>query len=531
MSRLAICFLLLLSASALNAQDRLAAATLVLFNSSDPDSVELAGYYAKARAIPAEQVIGFELPATEEIPRADFNRLLADPLRSKLVEKGWWTLKKNSNGAVADTRIRFLAIIRGVPLKISSDASIGPALEDPELSKAISTRNEASVDSELAALGLPDFKPAALMPNPYFGRFTPILDEAMPPGMLLPSRLDAPAPEMVRAMIDDSIATEKEGLWGWAYVDGRDITSGGYFEGDNWMRNLVKILRERGVPTIFDNLPATFGENFPVTDAAVYFGWYAGDINGPFLRQNFRFRRGAVAVHLHSFSAASLRGMNSNWAAPLIARGAAATLGNVYEPYLSFTANLDIFQDRLLAGLSLAEAGWMSQRALSWMGIVVGDPLYRPYEAWNVFSDPRQRKPNPFRRFRSITLAARSNILLAMLPIHEASRETGDSMFLEALGNAQMDAEHFAPALDSFRDALKLANDPEVRLRLEHEIAFVSRRVPPQEFKEEQPLPQPPPEPSPEELMPAETESDPILRKPTPTPTPGWLPYLPYPDL
>ena len=529
MSRLAICFLILLSASVLNAQDRLAAATLVLFNSSDPDSVELARYYAAARAIPSDQVVGFELPTAEEISRADFNRLLADPLRNKLVEKGWWTLRKNGGEVVADTRIRFLAIIRGVPLKISSDASIGPASENPELPKAIGSRNEASVDSELAALGLPDYQPAGLVPNPYFGRFTPILDEAMPAGLLLPSRLDAPTPEMVRAMIDDAIATEKEGLWGWAYVDGRDITSGGYFEGDNWMRNLVKILRERGIPTIFDNLPDTFSENFPITDAAVYFGWYAGDINGPFLRENFRFRRGAVAVHLHSFSAASLRGIQNHWSAPLIARGAAATLGNVYEPYLSFTANLDVFQDRLMAGLTLAESGWMSQRALSWMGIVVGDPLYRPYEAWNRFSDPRGRQPNPFRQFRSITLASRSNILLAMLPIHEASRETGDSMFLEALGNAQMDAEHFAPALDSFRDALKLAKDPEVRTRLELEIAFVSRRVPPEEFIEEPPEPEP--EPTPEEFLPAETESDPILNKPTPTPTPGWLPYLPYPDL
>lgn len=527
MCRLAICFLILLSASALNAQDRLAAATLVLFNSSDPDSVKLARHYATTRAIPSDQVVGFELPATEEFPRADFNRLLADPLKNKLVEKGWWTLKQS--GEVVRTRIRFLAIIRGVPLKISSDASIGPVSENAELPKAISSRNEASLDSELAALGLPDYRPAGLVPNPYFGRFTPILDEVMPAGLLLPSRLDAPTPEMVRSMIDDAIATEKEGLWGWAYVDGRDITSGGYFEGDNWMRNLVKILRERGVPTIFDNVPATFGENFPITDAAVYFGWYAGDINGPFLREKFRFRRGAVAVHLHSFSAASLRGMENHWSAPLIARGAAATLGNVYEPYLSFTANLDIFQDRLMAGLSLAEAGWMSQRALSWMGIVVGDPLYRPYEAWNLFSDPRGRQPNPFRLFRSITLASRSNILLAMLRIHEASRETGDSMFLEALGNAQMDAEHFAPALDSFRDALKLAKNPEVRSRLELEIAFVSRRVPPEEFKEE--APRPDIEPAPGELLPAETESDPILNKPTPTPTPGWLPYLPYPDL
>lgn len=520
---------MLLSASVLNAQDRLAAATIILFNSSDPDSVELARYYAAARSIPSDQLVGFELPATEEIARSDFNRLIADPLKSKFVERGWWTLKKNGGDVVADTRIRFLAIIRGVPLKISSDASPLPSPIDPELPKAVATRTQASVDSELAALCLPEFKTNGLVPNPYFGRFTPILDEVMPPGLLLPSRLDAPTPGMVRTMIDDAIATEKEGLWGWAYVDGRDITSGGYFEGDNWMRNLVKLLRERGVPTIFDNLPATFGKNFPVTDAAVYFGWYTGNINGPFLRENFRFRRGAVAVHLHSFSAASLRGMDSHWVAPLVARGAAATLGNVYEPYLLFTANLDIFQDRLMAGLTLAESAWMSQRGLSWMGIVVGDPLYRPYAAWNHFSDSRQRMLNPYRRFRSITLASRSNILLAMLPIHEASQETGDSMFLEAFGNAQMDSEHFAPALDSFREALKLAKNPEVKSRLELEIAFVSRRVPPAEFKEEQPAPSP--QAAPAEFLPAEMESDPIFRKPPATPTPGWLPYLPYPDL
>jgi uncharacterized protein (TIGR03790 family) len=527
MSRLAICFLILLSAAVLNAQDRLPAATLVLFNSSDPDSVELARHYASARSIPVDQVLGFQLPTTEEITRADFDSLLANPLRQMIIEKGWWTLGEGS--VVSATRIRFLAIIRGVPLKIRSESSIGSAAEKNGLPKAIASRNDASVDSELAAMGLPDAAVSGIVPNPYFGRFTPILEESIFPGLLLPSRLDAPTPAMVRAMIDDAIATEREGLWGWAYVDGRDITSGGYTEGDNWMRNLVQILRQRGVPTIFDNLPATFAEDFPVTDAAVYFGWYAGDINGPFAREDFRFRRGAVAVHLHSYSAVSLRGAASQWCGPLIARGAAATLGNVYEPYLSFTANLDIFQDRLMAGLSLAEAGWMSQRALSWMGIVVGDPLYRPYEAWNHFSD--QGLPNPFRRFRSITLAARSNILNAMLPIHEVSMETGNSMFLEALGNAQRDAGHAAAALESFRDALKLSKDPAVRSRLEIEIAFVSRRVPPEEYKEEPLVKKPAQEPKPEDFVPAEMESEPPLFEPTPTPMPGWLPNLPYPDL
>ena len=525
------CFLALvfLAASGLSAQERLPASTLVLYNTKDPDSVELARYYAKARAIPPDQVLGFELPTTEKIARSDFNAQLAKPLRNQLIEKGWWTL--GDGEAVSSTRIRFLAIIRGIPLKIRSDSSIEPAPATNGLPKAIATRNDASVDSELAAMGLPDLRISGMVPNPYFGRFTPILDESVFPGLLLPSRLDAPTPAMVRAMIDDAIATEKEGLWGWAYVDGRDITSGGYTEGDNWMRNLVQILRQRGVPTIFDNLPATFAQDFPVTDAAVYFGWYAADINGPFVREDFRFRRGAVAVHLHSFSAGSLRSTGSQWCGPLIARGAAATLGNVYEPYLSLTANLDIFQDRLMAGLTLAEAGWMSQRALSWMGIVVGDPLYRPYEAWNQFSDPIHRAPNPFRRFRGITLAARSNILDSMMSIHEVSMETGDSMFLEALGNAQRDAGHTAAALESFRDALKLAKDPAVRVRLEMEIAVVSRRVPPGEYKEESQVQEALREPKLEDFLPAEMEAEPPLFKPTPTPMPGWLPNLPYPDL
>jgi uncharacterized protein (TIGR03790 family) len=529
---LACVFALLLSAAA---QDRQSAATLVIYNSSDPDSEDLARYYAGKRGIPADQVLGFNMPASEEISRADFNRTLANPLRKKMTEKSWWRGKPGSGGrlTVVDSRIRFVALMRGVPLKIAADPAIGPATHEKGVPPAIATRNEASVDSEIAAIGLPGFTPAGIMPNPYFGRFTPILEEAVYPGLLLTARLDGPTPSMVRAMIDDSIMVEKEGLWGWAYIDGRDITSGGYTEGDNWMRNLVEMLRQRGVPTIFDNLPTTFSETFPVTDAAIYYGWYAGDVNGPFALPDFRFKPGAVAVHIHSYSAFTLRSTDRNWCGPLIAHGAAATLGNVYEPYLSLTANLDVFQDRLMSGLTLAEAAWMSQRALSWMGVVIGDPLYKPYAAWNAFYDPRGRALNPWRQFRSLTLAARGNILDAMLPIHDAARETGDSMFLEALGNAQADVGHSQAAVDSFRNALQLAKSEAVKQRLELEIAASSRRVPPDEFREPDETVETGPELKPEDFLPSGPGDDSPLTKPAPTPPPlpTGLPNLPYPDL
>ncbi len=75
-------------------------------------------------------------------------------------------------------------------------------------------------------------------------------------------------------------------------------------------------------------------------------------INGPFADPAFRFRNGAVAVHIHSFSAATLRSPTSGWSGPLLERGAAATVGNVYEPYLTLTANLDVLQDRLMSGFT-----------------------------------------------------------------------------------------------------------------------------------------------------------------------------------
>jgi len=96
-------------------------------------------------------------------------------------------------------------------------------------------------------------------------------------------------------------------------------------------------------------------------------------------REDFRFEPGAIAVHIHSFSAATLRDARANWAAPLLAHGAAATLGNVYEPYLDLTPHLDVFIDRLRNGFNFAESAYASEPMISWMETNVGDPLYRPF--------------------------------------------------------------------------------------------------------------------------------------------------------
>jgi uncharacterized protein (TIGR03790 family) len=518
-----VALLLVLASPGLLAFDRHAEATLVVFNTNDPESRSLAEYYAERRGIPAAQVVGLDCPLTEVISRADFRRKIKMPLRAKLVSEGWWRL---SGRTVVDTSIRFVAVMRGVPLKIEPDPEIPPAKSDRRMPSAIAARNDASVDSELACMGLDDAPVAGIVENPYFGRFTPILEESVYPGLLLVSRLDAPTASIVRAMIDDAIMVEREGLWGWAYVDGRDITSGGYSEGDLWMRRIVELLRRNGVPTIFDNQPSTFLPQFPVTDAAFYFGWYAGDLNGPFAGEGFSFVPGAIAVHLHSYSAGTLRSTTMNWCGPLLARGAAATLGNVYEPYLSLTANLDVFLDRLVSGLTLAESGYMSQRAVSWMGVVLGDPLYRPFKAWHTFHDPRNKPFNPWRHFRRVTLANNQNALNAIIPLHDAAQKTRNSMFLEALGTAQADAGHPGAAVQTFEDAMRITEDPRIRVRLGMEIA--NARGARQPVTSATPVPVDP-MPSGGEGAPPDS---PVLKPaPTPPPMPSEIPNLPFPDL
>ena len=105
------------------------------------------------------------------------------------------------------------------------------------------------------------------------------------------------------------------------------------------------------------------------------------------------------------FSASTLRDENSGWAGPLLSRGAAATIGNVYEPYLELTAHLDIFNDRLLHGFTFAESVFMASRVLSWMGVAVGDPLYRPYLNWTqIDSKTPPKSAVPWRAYHEFAI-------------------------------------------------------------------------------------------------------------------------------
>jgi hypothetical protein len=176
-------------------------------------------------------------------------------------------------------------------------------------------------------------------------------------------------------MIDSALEGEAHGLQGRAYID----MGGPHEEGENWLKSASTTLRKLGFDLSEDHESSLFTWHTRFDAPAFYYGWYAAQPSGPISDPKFHFPPGAIAIHIHSFSGDNIRKADNHWVGPLVVRGAAATVGNVFEPYLSFTHHIDLFMDALAAGKTTGEAAYYSLPELSWMEIFVGDPLYRPF--------------------------------------------------------------------------------------------------------------------------------------------------------
>jgi uncharacterized protein (TIGR03790 family) len=449
-------------------------ATIVVFNRTAPDSAGLAKFYGQQRSIPQDQIVGLSCSTAEEISREEYDADIAEPLRKMFKDRGWWTLgdAPDNKQVVASRKIQFVALIKGMPLKIRSTTATYPG--DQWGPGPIATHNESCVDSELSTLPFLSRQISGIISNPYFQSFRPISEfEGIAP--LLVCRLDGPTVSVVRRMITDSIATEKTGLWGRAYVDGSRNVSNGFQIGDKWMAQIVQDLHTVGVPVVYDDLPAVFPDGYPVTDCSLYYGWYAGGICGPFASGNFRFLPGAIAVHIHSFSANTLRDPGANWAAPLLMHGAAATLGNVYEPYLQLTPYLDVFNERLLRGLTFGESAYMSLGGLSWMTTIVGDPLYRPFAAWQQ-TDPTKPPTGDWRVYHDFAVKNKSKPQAEYLQLaRQTAARTRNGAMIEDLGSIQARDGNFQGATALYQQARATypKRDDIIRVVLEEADAWI----------------------------------------------------------
>lgn len=428
-----IIFLLLISQFVVVAakQSISRSAVAVLYNSNMAESKELAEYYASQRGIPIKNLVGLPLSKSGKISRKEYRDTIETPLRAYFTDKEWWRLQVTTDGVKLATRskIELLVCMYGVPYGVNKELNL--KLPEGVPLNEFTKQDCASVDSELSILSIHNIPSYQPIQNKNFKKDTNFI-EANTPYYMLVGRIDGDSIVTCKRMIDDAIATEKTGLWGMAYLD-LAKKGAGYTLGDEWISTIEEKNWKLGIPSTIDKNRDTYLTNYPMKDVAMYFGWYTSRVNGPFLNPDFKLKKGAIAVHLHSFSARELRHPRKNWVGPLMSKGAAATVGNVYEPYLGGSHHFDILHDRLTQGYTLIESAHMAIPLLSWQNVVVGDPLYQPYK----YLDGSGEVAEDDRFYRACCMAFKAwgkDVPTLVKKLRSAAHKANDARYFEVIG-------------------------------------------------------------------------------------------------
>lgn len=366
---------------------------VVVYNNDSALSRNYAWMYCRLRGVPENQSIGLSGLGRGDITRQEYDEKVFFPLVYAAQERGFrWPAGKG----LGRKRILAMVLMPDLPLRVKQDGAT-PKGTNPGMSK-----NSASLDSELMMLGA-RYATQGSLKNPYYCRDVVKLDRVMPEVMPV-CRIDAPDEESIRRMIQDPVEVEKHGLWGWVVVD----QGGPYAQGDKMLKGVAELAQAGVQPLFHETSRKTLAPSFPLMErTAVYFGWYTERPDGPFkagVPGGFRFAPGAIACHLHSFSATSIKDPK-RWVGAMLMRGAAVTAGNVAEPYLAGCLDYKVFYEHLLRGETVAEAALAATPLLSWQSVVLGDPLYRPFATVNRATDTR----DPFVRWRFLCRQSAGN--------------------------------------------------------------------------------------------------------------------------
>ena len=414
----------------------------IVVNRNIPESQAVADHYCEKRGVPRDQVVAFDLPKGEDMGRADYDTRLAGPLRDLLKDRRGKTtvlltvfgvpLRVGGREPNADERAELDEIRKALEplekkrkevvekIKVlesrpgadrqeqAADELAASRKERAELDAAIRplerkmhrlsySESHAAVDSELSLLWHDNYDLRRFQPNLLYFQVSPESRSTRPP-MLMTCRLDGPSVALIKRLIDQAVETESTGLNGRVYVDARGIKygadDGGYGYGgyDESMRDMAHLLGQDGkMEVTLDDRPELFASG-SCRDCALYCGWYS--------LANYvdccRFVPGAVAWHLASSEAVSLRDPNSKlWCKSVLEQGAAATLGPVAEPYtIGFPKPAEFFGTLVTGDYTLVETYWRTVMFSSWMTVLVGDPLYNPY-ARSPKLKLEQIKPSP----------------------------------------------------------------------------------------------------------------------------------------
>jgi uncharacterized protein (TIGR03790 family) len=251
----------------------------------------------------------------------------------------------------------------------------------------------AAVDSELTLIMAGPCQSSGWLPNPFNLAYEPLSAiRRVRARTLMVGRLDGPTPAIARRLVDDALEVEKTGLTGVLYIDGRGLASkgepGSYAWFDQHLVHLADLVKKYGeMQVVLDHKAPVFSPG-SCPQAALYCGWYSVRKYVP----AFQWQKGAVGYHVASYEARTLKQPASQvWCKRMLEEGVAATLGPVTEPFLHSFPLPDQFFPILMSGkLTLLEVYFATVPQVSWMQILIGDPLYRPFK-----NRPAIRPPSP----------------------------------------------------------------------------------------------------------------------------------------
>ena len=347
---------------------------LVVVNEASADSIAIANHYARARNLPAGQILRLKVATGDDIDRTSFDQDVHAPIATWLQQHA------------AQDRILYIVLTKGIPLRIRGTAGRAGTV--------------ASVDSELTLLYRRLTGEAVALDgrvdNPYFVGEAP-LQEAKPfsrdtQDIYLVTRLDGFTTADVIGLIDRAATPSRNGR---ILLDQKSGT--GAEAGNAWLEQAASRLRAAGAAERI-MLDATDRVLSGERNVLGYYSWGSNDAAITTRRLDLGFVPGAIAATYVSTDGRTFSEPPASWtigrwldrssffagspqslAGDLIREGVTGVAAQVAEPYLDASVRADILFPAYLAGFNLAESFYLALPYLSWQTMVVGDPLCAPF--------------------------------------------------------------------------------------------------------------------------------------------------------
>lgn len=336
---------------------------LVVVNKRVVVSTFIGGYYMQRRAIPAANRCTIDVPDADDISRAFYEASVEAPI-GKCLTRGKLT-----------ESILYIVTTQGVPLRVLGDG-------------AQQANTAASVDSELTLLYQKlhgaTIPLAGTVVNPFYQkRDAPFRHPQFP--MYMVTRLAGYETTDLKALVDRALTARNTGK----FVI--DVRADNNTPGNQWLRAAALLLpKERLI--LDDSAKVLTG----IKEVIGYASWGSNDPDRKQRFLNFQWLPGAIATEFVSTDGRTFKPPPDRWTlgtwkdtaswyfgspqtmtGDYIHEGASGASGQVDEPYLNFCPRPDFVLPAYFEGRNLAESFYMGIPGLSWMNVVIGDPLMR----------------------------------------------------------------------------------------------------------------------------------------------------------